>query len=165
MIIGLLSDTHGNVERTARAVAALKPHRPEHVFHCGDIGSNAVLDELAAGFADPPVPVVGVLGNCDGWDGALVAPLPHVTVAGRVQATVLAGQRSAVIHGDDPRRLQAVIDSGDYDLVFTGHTHVPEDTREGAVRIINPGALHRAREPGCAVLDLATGRLLLLPVA
>jgi putative phosphoesterase len=166
VIIGLLSDSHGDVKRTARAVEILRAHRPDRVFHCGDIGSNAVLTELAAGFADPVVSVTCVLGNVDGWsDEPLAAPLPHVIVHGRFYTTELDGQRIAVMHGDDFRRLRAVIESGTYDLVFTGHTHVAEDTREGRTRIINPGALHRARQPACAVLDLTTGTLTPLPLA
>jgi len=165
MIIGILSDTHGDVKRTVKAIAALKRHRPKQVIHCGDIGSDAVLTELAAGFADPQIPVTCVFGNVDGWDDPLTSHWTHVWVAGRFAELELDGKKAAVIHGDDFMRLRAVIDSGRYELVFTGHTHQRADEREGPTRIINPGALHRSREPGCAVLNLATGKLTYLDIA
>lgn len=164
MIIGILSDTHGDVKRTVRAIEALKKHRPAHIIHCGDIGSDAVLTELAAGFADPEVPVTCVLGNVDGYGDDLLSPAHHVQVAGRFATLDLDGKRIAVVHGDDFRRLIGSIQGGLYDYVFTGHTHERADEREGNTRVINPGALHRTWQPGCAVLDLATDTLTYLDV-
>lgn len=165
MIIGLLSDTHSNLKRTARAVAALKSLRVEQVIHCGDIGSSLVLTELAAGFSDPDIPVTCVLGNVDGWDDDLYSPVNHVQIAGRFAAMELAGRKIAVLHGDDAGRLNACTRSGEYDYIFTGHTHVRADEHYGKTRVINPGAIHRSPEPGCAVLDLKTGRLRFLDIA
>ena len=163
VIIGIMSDTHGDVKRTAKAIAALKQYKPDHVIHCGDIGSDAVLTELAAGFADPEVPVTCVLGNVDGYTD-LFSPSAHVQVVGRFATLTIDGKKIAVAHGDDARRLIGAIQSGDYDYVFTGHTHERSDEHEGRTRVINPGALHRSREPGCAVLDLVTDQLTYLSI-
>jgi len=164
MIIGLISDTHSNVKRTARAVRALKSHQIAEVIHCGDIGNSLVLTELAAGFSDPDIPVTCVLGNVDGWDDDLYSPVHHIQIAGRFAAMELAGRKIAVLHGDDTGRLNACIHSGEYDYIFTGHTHVRADELYGNTRVINPGAIHRSPEPGCAVLDLKTGQLLFLDI-
>ena len=70
----------------------------------------------------------------------------------------LAGKRIAVVHGHlhtDVRRVVAA--RPDY-LLF-GHSHVPTDEREGALRRINPGALHRAEKYTVALLDLETDAL------
>lgn len=165
MMIGIMSDSHGNTRRTARAIEAIARHRPVHVIHCGDIGASAVIAELAAGFMEPLVQVTCVLGNVDAWEDTLTSPWPHVRIAGRYAELNLAGKTMAVIHGDDPRRLGAVLQSQKFDYVFTGHTHERNDCMEGRTRIINPGALHRTHEPGCAVLDLATGMLTYFDVA
>jgi predicted phosphodiesterase len=45
------------------------------------------------------------------------------------------------------------------DYVFHGHTHVAEERKSGRTRVINPGALHRARPKTFAILDLASGAL------
>ena len=165
MHLALLSDTHGNVTRTARAIAALKAFHPVHVIHAGDIGSAAVLTELAAGFADPETPITCVLGNVDTYIDDLVSPVHFLSIPGSLAPLPLAGQSIAVLHGHDTRRLDAVIASASYDLVITGHTHLAADERHGRTRIINPGALHRAQQPSCAILDLATDDLTFLPIA
>jgi putative phosphoesterase len=164
MHLALLSDTHGNVARTVRAIAALKAHRPGHVIHCGDIGSAAVLTELAAGFADPETPVTCVLGNVDTYADDLFSPVAYLDIAGRLATLTLAGKSIAVIHGDDTRRLDGLIANQTFDYIFTGHTHAAADDQRGRTRIINPGALHRAHQPSCAILDLATNRLTFLPI-
>ncbi len=51
-----------------------------------------------------------------------------------------------------------------HDYLLQGHTHVRHDERIGKTRVINPGALHRAREKTVALLDTATDRLVFLPV-
>jgi putative phosphoesterase len=159
MMIGIMSDTHGDVRRTQKAIAAMKAHHPEHIIHCGDLGSHAVVAELAAGFMAPEIPVTCVYGNVDGWDDDVISSWSHVRIEGRFTRLVIAGKAIAVVHGDDGHRLRSAINGGTFDYVFTGHTHVRSDEREGRTRVINPGALHRTREPSCAVLDLETDTL------
>ena len=73
----------------------------------------------------------------------------------------LAGKRILVIHGDDGYGLRMAIKSGEYDYVFTGHTHRVRDEKVGNTRVINPGALGGAfYEPrSIAYLDLETDQL------
>ncbi len=59
MKIGILSDTHDQVERTARAVAALVGAGAEVLIHCGDITGPAVVRECAG------LPSYYVFGNND----------------------------------------------------------------------------------------------------
>ena len=42
-----------------------------------------------------------------------------------------------------------------HDYLLQGHTHVKQDIRVGRMRIINPGALHRANPKTVALLDTA----------
>ena len=57
--IGLISDTHGYFDEKLRRF--LEP--VDVVWHAGDFGTEAVMREIAA-FK----PLVGVYGNCDGYD-------------------------------------------------------------------------------------------------
>lgn len=163
MNIGILSDTHGNMPRTLAALAALLPFKPAHIIHCGDIGSDRVIDALVAECAATETPVTCVLGNVD-WEGECQTPAPHVKISGRFAQLELGGKKIAVIHGDDRRRLEAIIESQKFDFVFTGHTHQRADETTGRTRVINPGALHRTAEPGFAVLNLSSGTLQFLDV-
>ena len=160
MRIGILSDTHGNIRRTALAAERLRARGVAAVLHCGDIGSADVLRQLAAAFGADDVAIHAVRGNVDLYDPELESfSFGAVTLHGEAADLRLAGKRVAVIHGDDGMRLREAIGCGDYDYVFTGHTHAAEDRMAGRTRVINPGAIHRAEHPGCAVLDLASGQL------
>lgn len=158
MKIGILSDTHGNMPRTVRAAELLKIQGVEAVIHCGDICAQGVIDELAAAFDPPRTPVFAVLGNCDYDDLAGSG----VELCGRFADIELGSKRIAIIHGDDYPLFSRTVACQEFDYIFTGHTHAREDRMAGRTRIINPGAVHRASEPGVAVLDTKTGALVYL---
>ncbi len=161
MIIGILSDTHGHVERTRTAVELLIEHGAERLFHCGDLGSEAVLDCMAAAWPHVRPPVVCVTGNVDIWNVDLLRypESSGVIVAGRFHEETIGGRKIAVLHGDDASRFQDLIEQGAHDYLFTGHTHVRADDLAGGLRIINPGAVYRAATPSVATLEPENGRL------
>jgi putative phosphoesterase len=159
MLIGILSDSHGDAATTAAAIRLLEARGAEHFVHCGDLCGEQVLDELA-GHA-----CTFVWGNCD-LPGpsmrryveklGLTWPEPPVILE-------LAAKRIAVFHGHE-RTFSAAADRDDLDYVLYGHTHKYADRRIDRVRFINPGALHRARPHTCAILDLSSGELSVLRI-
>ena len=70
-----------------------------------------------------------------------------------------AGKRLGMLHGHDGKLFHKLAHSGDYAYLIHGHTHVPRDVRLGPTRIINPGALHRARTKSVALLDVTKDEL------
>lgn len=153
MIIGLLSDTHGNLSRTRSALDALSAAGAEHLIHCGDLGGEEVLTLLFEKQQEG-VPVTAVAGNVDEWNPDLILyakklglPLPRTT---RVE---LDGIAAAICHGHRPEDMATLLDDPDIGLVFTGHTHIPRDETVGNTRFLNPGALHRAEVPGYALFN------------
>ena len=161
MIVGILSDTHDRVAAARAAVELLQKHGAQYFVHCGDVGSEMVLDVLAG------LPSAFVFGNTD-WDRRGLeryAADVHVSCLGQGGQLELGGKSFHVEHGDEPRSLKRAIESQQFDYVLHGHTHVRRDERVGRTRVINPGALHRAREKTVAVLDAASDRLEFLPVS
>ena len=71
----------------------------------------------------------------------------------------IAGRKIAFLHGDDRRMFHDVEHSDAYDFLFYGHTHQPEEHVTGPTRVINPGALHRAKPKRFIVLDLPGGAI------
>jgi putative phosphoesterase len=137
VIVGILSDTHGKADMAKAAVALLLGRGAEYLIHCGDIGSNAVLDHLAGH------PSMFVFGNND-WDRReLEAYAKHLGVAcGQDHGKLTLGGKLAIItHGDDSRFINKVLTDQLVDYLFLGHSHQPMDQRQGKVRIINPGAI------------------------
>jgi putative phosphoesterase len=148
--LGVVSDTHGDLERTRAAAMMLEELAVDVVLHCGDIGSVEVVRLFE------PWPTHYVLGNCD-YDSD---PLRHAiaaaghTLHNRFGSLELAGLRIAFLHGDDSRRLHDTIVDGQWSLVCHGHTHVARQTWEGDTLVLNPGAIHRANPHSIAAVEL-----------
>ena len=160
MIIGILGDTHDRADATAAGVRALRDRGAEFFIHAGDVGSEAVLDQLAG------LSAVFVWGNND-WDRMPMARYAQslgLTCGGDMYRLTLDNKEIAVTHGDSDQTVRKLLEGQSLDYLFTGHTHVPHDRRSGKTRWINPGALYRARHKTVAALDLATDRLTLLTV-
>ena len=160
MIVGILSDTHDRTAAAAAAVELLRRRGAEYFIHCGDVGSERVLDQLAG------LRAAFVWGNndFDRMELQRYAEKLDIRCCGNFGELELNGKRFAVMHGDDFRLRQRVLADQRHDYLLQGHTHVRHDERVGRVRVINPGALHRAREKTVAVLDTATDELTFLKV-
>ncbi|MEE8171154.1 MAG: metallophosphoesterase family protein, partial [Phycisphaerae bacterium] len=148
MIVGILSDSHGDALATARAVELLDERGAEVLFHCGDVCGTDVLDALAGRRAH------FVWGNCDqpppAWR-AYVTTIGLKWPDGPLHVT-LEGKRIALAHGHE-REFEGLFRDPELDYVFFGHSHVYEDRRARFARGVNPGALHRARIKTVATLD------------
>jgi len=165
--VGLLSDSHGRADTTERAVRLLLQQGAELLLHLGDVGTGEVLEALVA--APPgsraPVPAQVVFGNTDRNPTNLSRYAAHLglVVAHPMGRLTVAERTLAFCHGHEPRRLNAALDEAVVYLCH-GHTHRATDQRQGPTRVINPGALYRARQYTVALLDVATDRLAFLPV-
>ena len=151
--VGILSDSHGQVERTRRAIELLQQAGATRVIHCGDVEIEEVVD-LFAGLAAhltwgncDPAGTLGRYARSIGVDAQ--HPSGEVTVDGR---------RIAFTHGDNDRAVSRALASAP-DFLLHGHTHLRRDDTVGTTRVINPGALHRAKPFTVALLEPATGAL------
>lgn len=155
MLIGIISDTHGQVERMAAAVKALSSRGAGFFVHCGDVGSERILDHLAG------LRAAFVWGNCDFDRVGLesYAAMLNVQCLGPFGTLEFDGKRIGVMHGDDVKFRQVVLQRQEHDYLLQGHTHTVADERIGRTRLINPGALHRAVRKTAALLDVAADRL------
>jgi putative phosphoesterase len=160
MRIGILSDSHDKADAMKMALDVLRQHGAEFYIHCGDVGGEKVIDQLAG------LPSAFVWGNTD-WDRLPLqryATSLGVNCYGSMADLELGGKRFAVIHGDDFALKKKLLADQHYDYLLQGHTHLRQDERIGRTRIINPGALYRAREKSVALLDPETDELRFLVV-
>lgn len=139
MLVGIVSDTHGVLPRSAFAELA----DCDHIVHAGDICGSDILDELAT-----LAPVTAVLGNNDYREyGSLV---------GRFATPVIGGVRFLVTHTpDDLQRAlhgcTSVLQPGDPvpQVAVHGHTHVPRIVKgkgtSPADMLVCPGSVTRPR--------------------
>lgn len=160
MIVGILSDTHGRADAANAAVKLLLEHGAQQLIHCGDVGDPAVLDAMTL------VPATFVFGNND-WDRAALRRYASdlgITCGDNAIELQLDGKRALLTHGDDAGLVQRAIDQQQVDYLMVGHSHRRHDERFGRLRLINPGALFRAREKTVALLDVASDVLQFLTV-
>lgn len=160
MRLGIVSDTHGHLESARAAVRVLNSEQVDAVLHCGDIGSPEVVALFAAW------PTHFVFGNVDYDEGELSQAIEAAgqTCHGRFGALELAGRKIALLHSDDRELFEQTIESGEWDLLCYGHTHIPEQHKAGRTLVLNPGALYRAKPKTLAIVDLATLTAVHLPV-
>ena len=153
-LVGILSDTHGTLPRSAYAELA----DCDHIIHAGDICGPDILAEL-----ETLAPVTAVLGNNDYREyGAAVDKFASVKIA---------GVSFLVTHKPDDleralRGCTSALQPGDPvpDVAVHGHTHIPrivkgKDARP-ATLLVCPGSVTRPRggsSPTVAKLVLCGG--------
>ncbi len=156
MLIGICSDSHNDGAAMRRALQIFDGAGVERIIHCGDVGGPPVFDELVGR------EVAFVWGNMDAGGNGLNAYLQSVEISQPRQVPLhleWADRRIAVFHGHEPAFRNAA-DVLSVDYIFHGHTHARRDERIGGVRVVNPGALHRARPRTVATLNLTTDALI-----
>jgi hypothetical protein len=160
MLLGILSDTHDQLERTRIAVDLLRGEGAEALIHCGDLMTPPIVAVCAA------LPCYFVFGNNDADLPELrqaMAEAERAICLGWGGTITLAKRRIAVTHGHRLAEVRGLLETAP-DYLFTGHSHLANDWREGPTRRINPGALYRAREYTVALMDLETDELRFLTV-
>lgn len=146
MYIGVLSDTHGNTLAAHAAAHIFQTFSVGRVIHCGDIGTPGVLSALEQ------FELHFVLGNCDAH-GSGLEELGH-TCYGRFGSVTWNDTKIAFLHGDNELKLRNTCQSGEFDLVCHGHTHLHNIASYDGTTILNPGALSRTSQPSVAVVNL-----------
>jgi putative phosphoesterase len=161
LLIGVLSDSHGQHLMVRKAMALFDDLGVEHVIHCGDIGGVRVFDEVVGR------PLTFVWGNTDYESPDLLAYLDGAGLSAPSGIPIklnLDGKSIAVFHGHE-RGFAAAVQDLEVDYIVHGHTHVAADEVFNGKRIINPGALHRARRKTVATLDTETDALVFHEIA
>ena len=154
MKIAVVSDTHSHTEMIQSVLHLIEPYHVEFILHCGDIeDADAVLLF--------PSKIHFVLGNCDMDRTDIIAAVNEIGAAlhepfGHLE---LDDKAIAFLHGHDKRLLRDLEQTNTFDFIFHGHTHQAEDRRSGRTRVINPGALFRARSKTFVIVDLKSEKV------
>ena len=143
-VIGLVSDTHGQLRAGVHAAFA----GVEMILHAGDVGGQEILDELRM-----IAPVKAVHGNVDPDDDPMLPPAVTLEIGGLM---------IHVSHGNElgtptPAKLIAVYAA---DVIVYGHTHRSLVMRNGSRLVVNPGSAGPRRfdlHPSVGVLTIVEG--------
>lgn len=113
----------------------------ERIIHAGDVGPPEILEKLAA-----IAPVTAVRGNVDQEPWARKLPQAEVIEIGGVSLYVL----------HDLAQLDLKPEASAFDVVISGHSHVPKQESRNGVLYFNPGSAGPRRFK----LPISLGRLI-----
>jgi uncharacterized protein len=123
--VGVLSDTHGLL----RPEVVEKLQGSDLIIHAGDIGSDAIISEL-----EKIAPVYAVRGNVDNSARAYKFPLTRAVQIGETFIYVYHGHLELDVTPEKH-----------FQVVISGHTHVPLLEKRSDILYLNPGSAGHKR--------------------
>jgi hypothetical protein len=136
MIIGIISDTHDDMFQIKKVVDIFNSKGVSHVIHAGDLVSPFTFEILG----DLNSQFIGIFGNNDG-DRLLLKQKSKGNIYIQPHTVTVNGKKAVVVH--EPDMVNALADSGHFDLVIYGHTHTPDIRKVKDTLVINPGKAAR----------------------
>jgi len=135
-MIGVISDTHDNMEAIRKAVEFFNNKKVEFVVFAGDFLTPLSVEP----FKNLECGLKGVFGNNEADKINVNKKLADIdSNFSDFLELEHDGKRIAIYHGHIPGILNALVECGIYDIVIAGHTHTPEITLEGKTLLLNPG--------------------------
>jgi len=136
-LVGIISDSHDNLDSIKEAVEFLNRECIEVLIHAGDLISPFTIPL----FSEFEGEKYFVFGNNDGEKGGLSKKIEEI--GGSISNLLnleLYGKRFIVYHGTDSTILDTIKNCSKYDFIVTGHTH-ESNIEPGNPTLINPGEL------------------------
>ena len=143
MKLAVISDTHDHRDNILKAVSIMNEKNVEALIHCGDYCSpftkrwfDELKDNIKANF-------YGVFGNNDGDHEFLRKNLGQICklVDSSIELVQdFEGKRVFASHMPTAKTIDALANSGSFDIILTGHTHsIVNKKNNNGVLIVNPG--------------------------
>lgn len=136
-MIGIISDSHDNLNAIRKAVEFFNKNEVKAVLHAGDI----VSPFTAKAFKDLNAKLYFVFGNNDGDKLMLTKHFEEIGAisCGDFGDLTIDSLHIALLHGTNEALVKAVAKSGDFDVVIRGHSHDPGVKIIKGTPVINPG--------------------------
>lgn len=135
MKIGLISDTHDNIQNIRKAISLFSNKNVSFVIHAGDIVSPEAVEAFLG------LKIIAVLGNNDLEVNGLANAFDKI--GGQLKGEFCEMEHDdlifAIYHGTNSRKKELLIRSGKYNVVVCGHTHKMQYKKYGRTLVINPG--------------------------
>ncbi|KAF5089140.1 Calcineurin-like phosphoesterase superfamily domain protein [anaerobic digester metagenome] len=132
--MGIMADTHDNLDAIRDAVQLFNREKVELVIHAGDL----IAPFTAREFQKLNAKFVAVFGNNDGEREGLRTAYRDLCILKDFREVSVSSRKFAVIHGMEEAIVNSLAKSGLYDVVVRGHSHKPEIIN-GETLVVNPG--------------------------
>ena len=143
MLVGVVSDTHDNLEAARRAIRVFREHGVGLVLHLGDIVAPFTLKVFREEGVERLIAVYG--NNCGEKLGLQeTARKLGFEIDYWPHTLEVEGRRILMLHGVGPSEktvelVEALATSGRYHVVAYGHTHQVDVRKLSGTLILNPG--------------------------
>jgi len=125
-LVGVISDTHGRLPQSVLKVFK----DADLIIHAGDIGKQEIIESLGR-----IAPTIGVQGNMDMGNWTRQLPAQESVKVSKVMLRV--------IH--DVHKIELSPNPNTYQIVISGHTHLPLVEKQQGVLFLNPGSAVQPR--------------------
>lgn len=172
MKIAIISDTHDNIPNLKKVLDYCKENEIQKLIHCGDLAEIETLDFIKENFSGD---IFWTYGNMDLGHSAdypfADGKYRSVNIFSKHGEIEIANKKMAFVHYPDYAKKLA--ESGKYDFVFYGHTHMPWTEKVVSddgnimkeVEMLNPGNVSNQRcQPTFAVWDSLTEKFSLIRI-
>lgn len=147
MKIGIISDSHDDMENVQEAIQIFNENKVDYVIHAGDYIFPGIIKE----FTKLNAKMIGVLGNNDGEKNGILKSFIDIKgeLKGEMGEMEVDEVKFGIYHGTDRELKENIAQSRKYDILICGHTHKREPLDSGTIInnkdtfILNPGAAHR----------------------
>ena len=148
MKIGIISDTHDDIENVQEAIKIFNKEKVGFVIHAGDYIFSGVTKE----FSTLESKLIGVFGNNDAERVEILKDFLEINgdLKDEIGEIEIDGIKFGIYHGTDIEIKQFLINSKKYDILICGHTHIREPQQSSGVIkdnqetfVLNPGPAHR----------------------
>lgn len=133
-IIGVMADSHDNLEAIKKAVQVFNREQVDLVVHAGDLISPFTAHE----FQKLQPSFLAIFGNNDGERDGIRAAYSDLCYFEDFKEFSVEDRQIAMIHGSNQALVEALSGCGKYDIVIRGHTHRVEIIK-GETLVLNPG--------------------------
>lgn len=167
--IGFISDTHGGIDETLRALDVLKDC--DVIYHLGDVlyhgPRNALPNDYnpkdLASYLKERNNIIYVRGNCDSDVDQMVI---EKDLTQKARVVDINGLKTLLIHGYEETefaRIQYAKDSG-IKMIVTGHTHIKVLDEKDGIILLNPGSTTIPKDGKASVAKMDDEKIMLLDI-
>lgn len=149
MKIGIISDSHDDIENVQEAIQIFNENNVKYVIHAGDYIFPGIIKE----FSNLKAKLIGVFGNNDGERNGILKAFIDINgeLKGEYGEIEIDGIKFGIYHGTDREIKENIIHSNKFQILICGHTHKREPRLSGKITdnnnnntfVLNPGSAHR----------------------
>ena len=129
MKIGIMSDSHDDIENVQEAIKIFNKNKMDYVIHAGDYIFPGIIKE----FTKLNAKLIGVLGNNDGEKNGILKSFIDVNgeLKGEIGEIEIDEIKFGIYHGTDREIKESITRSRKFDILICGHTHKREPQQSG----------------------------------